>query len=349
MFEVKKKRPRLEPTSDPDLTWGHTVVQVKADSHSFRNVRAALLGLAYYLADHPDRRGLLLLRNPRITNVALRGEWGLAERTLRSEVAERLSVVAVRGDDVVELTGRLEPGLLERIHDLVPKSTATPRIAAWSARDAIFLVLLLHWLRRSGPLTTQYLMQVVGCSYPTVAAELKRLGSHVRRFSDRRIQLWGFPNEEWERIVAARDRAHPTIHFVDRSGQPRSAQALLDRASGLGLKHLAVGGVIASRHYYPEIDLRGTPRLDLTLHCPPKEQVDLSFVERIDPALERSESKDEPTALAVHILGTKTAFFTAAVEGLPLADEVDCLLSLHDARLEAQAKEFLSHLVARVG
>jgi hypothetical protein len=332
-----------------DLAWGNTVVQVKADSHSFRNVRAALLELAYYLADHPDRRGLLLLSNPRITDVSLRGEWRLAERALKSEVAERLSVVAVRDDDVVDLVGRLEPSLLERIHRLVPNSPATSKIAPWSARDAIFLVLLLHWFRRSGPLTTQYLMQVVGCSFPTVAAQLKRLGNHVKRSSDRRIQLWGFPADEWQRIVAARDRAHPTIHFVDRSGQPRSPQALLQRASELSLKHLAVGGVIASRHYYPEIDLRGTPRLDLTLHCPPKEHVDLSFIERIDPALERSESKDEPAALAVHILGTKTAFFTAAVEGLPLAHEVDCLLSLHDARLEAQAKEFLNHLVRRAG
>ena len=333
----------------PDLVWGNTIVQVKADPHSFRNLRASLLELAYSLADHADRRGLLLLSNPRITDAALREEWRLAENTLRAEVAERLSVVAVRGDDVVELAGSLESGLRERVRDMVAKNPPTQRIATWSARDAIFLVLLLHWFRRSGPLTTQYLMKAVGCSYPTVAATLKRLGSYVKRFSDRRIQLWSFPADEWQRVVAGRDRAHPMIHYVDRSGQRRPPQALLNRASELGLKHLAVGGVIASRHYYPEIDLRGTPRLDLTLHCPPKEKVDLSFVERIDPALERAESSNEPAALAVHILGTRTAFFTTAVDGLPLADEVDCLLSLHDARLEAQAKEFLNHLVTRVG
>ena len=45
----------------------------------------------------------------------------------------------------------------------------------------------------------------------------------------------------------------------------------------------------------------------------------------------------------------KPAFFKTDGDRLPLADEVDCLLSLHDARLEAQAKEFLDHLVTSVG
>ena len=198
-------------------------------------------------------------------------------------------------------------------------------------------------------MTTQYLMQVVGCSYPTVASAVQRLGNWVQRSSDRRIQLWGFPAEEWQRVVAGRDHVHPTIRYVDRSGQRRSPEALLDRAVDLHMGELAVGGVIAARTYYPQLDLRGTPRLDLTLHRPLKGKANLSFVERLDPALERTESKSEPVALAVHVLGTQAAFFKTVGDGLPLADEVDCLLSLYDARLEAQAKEFLDHLVTSVG
>jgi hypothetical protein len=139
------------------------------------------------------------------------------------------------------------------------------------------------------------------------------------------------------------------IHYVDRSGQRRSPEALLKRASGLGRGDLAVGGVIGARHYFPALDLRGTPRLDLTLHCPPKAKADLSFIERLDPALERTDNPGETVALAVHVLRTQGEFFKAAGDGVPFADEVDCLLSLHDARLEAQAKEFLDHLVTSVG
>jgi hypothetical protein len=76
----------------------------------------------------------------------------------KAEVAARLSAGAARGDDVRVLAGSLEPGLRARIQDMVANRTANPRVATWSARDAIVLILLLHWFCRSGPLTTQYLM-----------------------------------------------------------------------------------------------------------------------------------------------------------------------------------------------
>lgn len=333
----------------PDFEWGDTVVEVKADPHSFRNLRAGLLQLAYYLAGQPNRRGLLVLARPRLSDIALAEEWRLAEQTLKKEVLDRLSVVAKRGDKIIVVAGNLEPGLRERLDEMIAQEGRIPKVRTRVASDAIFLVLLLHWFRRGGPMTTQYLMQTVGCSYPTVASAVKHLGSWIQRSSDRRVQLWGFPAEEWQRVVAGRDRVHPTIRYVDRSGQMRSPQALLKRAVGLDIARLAVGGVIGARRYYPQLDLRGTPRLDLTLHCPPNEKADFSFVERLDPALERTDSKSEPVALAIHVLGTQSAFFKSAGEELPLADEVDCLLSLYDARLEAQAKDFLDYLVTSVG
>ncbi len=343
------KRPPPGPGYRPDFVWGDTVVEVKADPHSFRSLRDGLLQLAYYLADKPDRRGLLLLGNPRLTDLALKNEWRLAEQTLKKNVLERLSIVAKRGNFIFTVAGEIAPGLREQVDNMIAGEARIPEARSRAATEAVFLVLLLQWFRRNKvAMTTQYLMQAVGCSYPTVAGALRRLGSWVQRESDRRIKLWGFPAEEWQRVVAARERVHPTIRYVDRSDQRRSPEELLKRAAGLDMGELAVGGVIAARHYYPQLDLRGTPRLDLTLHCS-NAKADLSFVERLDPALERTDSTNEPVALAVHVLGTRGNFFTPVGDGLPLADEVDCLLSLHDARLDAQAKEFLDHLVTSVG
>lgn len=336
------------PGYRPDFRWGQTVVEVKSDPHSFRNLRSGLLQLAYYLADRPDRRGVLLLGDPRISDDALREEWRLAERTLKSELLERLTVAVKRGKDIVVVAGRLDPALRERAAEMIAQEIHPPEIRNRLTADAVFLLLLLQWFRRGGPMTTRYLMDAVGCSYPTVAHALRRLDDSIRRDSDRRIQLWGFPAEHWHRVVANRDKVHPVIRYVDRSGQRRSPEALLKRARGLDMGELAVGGVIGVRHYYPELDLRGIPRLDLTLHAG-KGKADLSFVERLDPALERTDDKNEPAALAVHVLGTQAAFFKTAGDGLPFADEVDCLLSLYDARLDAQAKDFLDHLVTSVG
>ena len=348
MKAASLKRPPPAPGYRPDFEWGDTVVEVKADPHNFRSLRDGLLQLAYYLAEQPGRRGLLLLGNPRITDAALKNEWRLAELTLRKEVLARLSVAAKRGDTVITVAGELAPGLRARLSEMIAQESRLPQLRGRPPSQAIFLILLLHWFRRQEPMTTQYLMQAVGCSYPTVASALRRLGSWIRRESDRRIKLWGFPADEWQRVVAARERAHPTIHYADRSGQRRSPEALLERTAGLDRSDLAVGGVIGARHYFPELDLRGTPRLDLTLHCP-NANPDLSFVNLLDPALERTEDPGEPVSLAVHVLRTRAAFFKTAGDGQPFADEVDCLLSLHDARLEAQAREFLDHLVTSVG
>lgn len=342
------KRPPPAPGYRPDFEWGNTVVEVKADPHNFRSLRDGLLQLAYYLAEQPSRHGLLLLGNPRITDAALRDEWRLAERTLKNEVLARLSIAATRGDELVTVAGEVAPGLRAHVSSMIEQEARTPKTRTTPASDMVFLALLLHWFHRSGPLTTQYLMQTVGCSYPTVAAALHRLGSWIRRESDRRVRLWGFPADEWQRVVAARERVHPMVRYADRAGRPRKPEALLERAADLEMPELAVGGVIGARHYFPSLDLRGTPRLDLTLHSP-EGKADLSFVERLDPGLERTEDASEPAALAVHVLRTQVCPFQPSGVGLPYADEIDCLLSLHDAKLDAQAKEFLDHLVTSVG
>jgi hypothetical protein len=54
----------------PDFRLGDTLVEVKADLHSFRNLRAALVQLAYYVSEETNDRGVLVLVNPRLTEAA---------------------------------------------------------------------------------------------------------------------------------------------------------------------------------------------------------------------------------------------------------------------------------------
>lgn len=345
---IKGPPPPARSGYRPDFRVGNTIVEVKSDLHSFRNLRAALLQLAYYLTEQPDERGLLVLANPRITDAALQKEWRLAEQTLRPEVLRRLSVAAERGAEISTISGELSPDLSNRVREMVDREARAQPSRARQPPEAIFLVLMHQWFLRKGPMTTQWLIQAVGCSYPTAANALRRLEHLIERFSDRRIQLWGFPAEEWQRVVSNRDRVHPTLRYADRSGQRRSPESLLRRASGFDRPDIAVGGVLAARHYHPALDLRGTPRLDLTLHSPDG-TADLSFVEQLDPALERTKSNDEPAALAIHVLRRQASFFQTDGDGLSWADPVESLLGLYDARLEPQAREFLDFLVTSVG
>lgn len=330
----------------PDFRFGDTVVEVKSDLHSFRNLRAALMQLAYYITEDRNQRGALILVNPRISEEALRREWRMVERTMNPAVLKRLSLSVMRNSEISAIAG--EPitshQLLKQVND---EARARPYRAPQSS-DAILLLLLNEWFMRKGPTTTKWLIDAVGSSYPTVANALRRLRAVIKRYPDRRIQLWGFPTDEWQRVVANRAHSHPTVHYADASGQPRKPESLLRHASELGRDDLAVGGVLAARHYYPSLDLRGVPRLDLTLHSPDG-RADLSFVEELDPALERVSVDEARATLAVHVLRRQGAFFEATNDGLPWADRVSTLLDLYDARLESQANEFLEYLVANVG
>ena len=131
-------------------------------------------------------------------------------------------------------------------------------------------------------------------------------------------------------MVALSDEVRAATRFVARSGQARSPQSLLRRL----------------RHYDPEIDLVGVPRVDLSLHCPGK-RVDWSFVERLDPALEKTERRDDPAALVVHLVRREAALFQSDDSGMQWADPVECLLDLHEARMESQAMEFLDFFTKR--
>ena len=109
----------------------------------------------------------------------------------------------------------------------------------------------------------------------------------------------------------------------------------------MDIKLPALGGVLAARHYHPELDLMGLPRLDLCVHSPGR-WPDVSFVRRLDPALEATPNPTEPARLIVHFVRQAKSLFLEGPDGLAWADPVECLLDLHEARLEPQAAELVS-------
>ena len=82
--------------------------------------------------------------------------------------------------------------------------------------------------------------------------------------------------------------------------------------------------------------MHGDPRLDISMHCP-GDRMDPNFVEKLDPALKREEDPTAPASLVIHAIRRKEAYFTKCDEGLSIADPVECMLDLHELRLEPQA------------
>jgi hypothetical protein len=94
--------------------------------------------------------------------------------------------------------------------------------------------------------------------------------------------------------------------------------------------------------------LVGSPRLDLSLHCPGK-HLNLDFMKAIDPALKPVTDPLQPATVVVHAVRHADPLFAPREGGLDWADPVECLLDLHEARLESQALEFLKSFPATKG
>lgn len=328
-----------------DAVKGDTVYEVLVESKDARRLRTTLMDLARATSSSGKiRRAVLVLEEPTITGSRLHEEWQGAATVIRPELFSRLSVVIRQSGEwsgIPVPPDASEVPVLDEIlqHELSRRPASASRSS--EAHYEILRILVHQWLLARGPTSVGSLMEISGASHPTVSRSLDRLAHCLQRQSDRSVELRIFPRDEWSRLVAVADDVRATVRFVDRSGQARSPESLLRRLRQLQRQDVAVGGVWGAKHYQPSLDLIGNPRLDLSIHSWRK-AADLSFVERLDPALEKATRRDESPILVIHSIRRAESLFQPADNDLPWADPVECLLDLHEARLESQALEFLN-------
>ena len=328
-----------------DAEIGHRLVDVKIGVAGLRSVRMGLFQLAYALADRPNSEGFLVLSDVAITRERLEREWQHAASVLRPEMLNRLSLCIEENGHFSGIPRNPDPATERILSDVIAmeRTRAGPRLARPDASFVVTKILVHQWLTSGKPVTADWLMRTSGYSYPTIANVLKSLGSLIERESDRRVLLRWFPHEEFVRLLALSNRARTTARFADRSSQPRSPESHVQRLEKLHPPHLAIGGVLGAKHCFADLDLVGSPRLDLSIHCP-KSHMDLDFIAKLDPALKRIEDPLEPANVVVHAVRHADALFAPREGGLHWADPVECLLDLHDARLAAPAAQFLNAL-----
>ena len=346
MPTISEKTQQSPLHSEVDAEIGDSLFEVKTRVDSHRTLNTALVKLAYILGERPGFRGFLVLVDSAITEPRLNDEWLRATKILRPDVLDRLHLCVVKGGRVQGVPATPDAETQRTIMEVVEKErTATAPRSSRSTEPYydILRILINQWFNQAGPLTSRWLAEAAGCTYPTVASALEKLEKYLTRHSDRRVELKAFPKDEWSRLVANADKVRQTLRFADHSGQPRSIESLVARFERVRTDDIAIGGVLGARRRYAELDLIGTPRLDFTIHCRTR-KLDLTFLRQLDPALKPARY-DEPARLVIHTLRYPHTFFERATDGSVWADPVECLLDLHEMRLEFQAKEFLQFLV----
>ena len=321
---------------EPDLQLGEWDVSFKTGAQSIRNIRAELLTLAYWLEQAANRSALLVVVDANITKARLEREDTLLRQVLQRSIAERIRTATIVDGHPEGLPTEWGNEDRQRLLESIPAMARASR--AKPSRYAVLEILLHEWLLGRGPMTLDWIQRAGGLSYPSVASALTRYEGITERGAGRKVQLRYFPLDDWAELVAVSPRIRSTVTFTDHSGNPRSPESLLRRLSMIDAPNVAVGGSFAARHYLPSLDLLGTPRLDLSVHGT---SLDPNLVELLDPALKRTMNRRERVSLAVHLVSRKDPFFEAGANRILYADPVECLLDLHEARLEVQAAELI--------
>jgi hypothetical protein len=316
--------------------------------HAVRDLRAALMELAGWLADHPEQRGLLLLLNSRLSAQRLEEEISSAGKVIQPALNSRLRVLELR--ERHSLRAPLEEAGLSKeeaagVEKALQQGRVTRKPTARSprpaAQDLIFEHLVNAYLLGMDPMTTESITGATGFTYPTVADALGKLGPSIRRHSDRRVELKHFPRQEWRRFISVYERGQFCRKFTVATELARTPESLLKRFQKHASPETAIGGVHAAHHYDPEFDLVGSSRLDI---CVSGKLLDRApeLARQVDPALEPASFSTANPALVIWPVHRAEPLFQHDPQSdTRWADPVTCLLALHDARLEAQAEELI--------
>jgi hypothetical protein len=328
-----------------DLRVGKNIFELSYSPSGLRSITGGLVSLATSVAREEELRGYLVVVDPKVTERRLKQEWARILEPLRVDVRERLHLVTVAGDRVEGLPGDATEEIRRRLNILASEQVQAGRVRLLpkSSYHEILKILIYRWLRKDGPRSAKDIAADAGCTYPTLSIALTRLGGLINRGPKRSVALSRFPMNEWSELVSLSDRVRSTMRFADRSGQPRGIDSLISRLQNLRLSNVAVGGVHGAQFHYSDLDLVGNPQLVLSVHCAAR-NADLRFVERLDPALQHIRSPQEPSHLILHFIRRSEPYFVSKHDGLNISDPVECLLDLHEARLEPQAMSLLNHL-----
>ncbi len=332
-------------------TDGRRAIELKFALHGVRDLDAAVTQLALALTRSPGLDRMTLLAHVgRLNAERVRAEWERVLAVLRPEVADRMALVALavdgvvlepRGDDELAwLAAKLRGAMTSGAHDA---SRAVDSVF-WTGKSFdVWMVLLDAWLRCEAPLAIGDIAKRSGCSHPTVTATLRRLMAHgeLTRTSSRRAGFVQLPRGSLGEVLVLSDGLRGTQRFVDGSGRPEPidlARRIRERAP----KDIAIGGVVAARHYAPNFDLNGLPRIDVTT----RRDGDVSaWVSAIDPALRRATLREKSPVLVVHHSRRAAVFDDADTpEGRVMASPAETLLDLYDLRLTEQADDFARSL-----
>jgi hypothetical protein len=352
---MKNRNLETAVQDEVDARWqgpgGAMLVEFKK-THSMRDVRHALLTLAYLIRrEPPSTTAVCVLVDSRLSDNRLREELQLLRQVIHPEIASRVHYLVDKGDagrNIVAFSGSLTDAPAD-FYPWLESQVAAERVRGHGPqlppRQGVIAALAQLRLRNLAPVTIKHLQKVCNVSYPTVAAVLKELMQKgwLEDTGERGVRLRPLTVGEWMELAQDHGRLRKTQLFTDPTGQsgpePMARRLARLQASKKLPRSVRVGGVLGATGHFPALDITAAPRLDISVDAEPARVVAL-----LDAGLQLKTRPEQRVALAVHV--TREALGDEQGPGSEprLASELECLADLIEMGYTREASEMARHM-----
>jgi hypothetical protein len=331
---------------------GPILVEVKR-TNSMRDVRGALLALAYLVQSEPSTaEAVCVLVDSRLSQSRLEEELNQLRGVLRPQIADRIHLLVDKrapGHGRLALSGSLE-GVPSDFYAWLEELVATENLRGHAPqlppRQIVVATLAQLRLWNEPPVTVKRLQETSGASYPTVAIALKELTDKgwLEDGSERGVRLRHLTIGEWMELGREHARLRKVHLFTDPTGHvsPEQMARRLARLQETGRlpRSVRIGGVLGASRHFPELDITAAPRLDLSVETEPAH-----VAEMIDAGLRPKTRPEQRVALAVH--ATRDPWVITNAGSQPperWAGELECLADLIEMGFTREASEMAHHM-----
>lgn len=322
---------------------GDILVEVKRTSNA-RDIRSALLTLAYLLVDAPDAAGAIcVLTESKLSPQRLEAELDRFRGLIKRDVGKRIELARledIKHGKVSSLIRHDPSAFMSWIAALVAGEAKGSRVS----KQVVMSAMALSWLRGGGPMTTKSLQEMCRASYPTVAAAISEFSKLdlIEHKPDRRVSLRYLPVDRWMQMVQKHAEGRKVYRYIDPTGQARTPNALMARLFTLQeqgtAQQIGVGGVLGAQRYFPDLNITASSRLDLSIYG----HGGLKFVQLLDGALVPTDTRGK-AHVVVHIT-TEPESFLERDSGGSWASEMECCADLIELGLVSDVQEMFETL-----
>lgn len=320
------------------------VLKLSVKLSGARELRERFFDMAIKLLAEPKKKGIYIIFEPEMTNNRIRNEAEKFESMFQESILKRLTVISISFNEAKQAEciqtrffSATDFEIEDVLPDLVVKLREVPKEPQVDYDFFIKKLLVLKSLTHPEFVSRDWIKKTVGCSYSPIDRTIDSLGALLERNLSRKLRLKYVSEDLLSELALRGPKARSTKRFSFGFGPKPSPQDWFDRLGNGDHPEIVMGGILGALVYFPDLDIAGTPRIDLSIQS--IKQVNYSVLDDLFPGLEEIKDPSLPCDVVVHSQHHSDPF-PRTYQKKGVADEVECLLDLFEQNLKTEGHQF---------